>query len=121
MKYYLETNSLRSLNRELNLLSNNCFTSGLSIFELISDITKSEKEFNIRKSVISNVLKSKIEINWDSQKTIKAKAFKGIKFKDSEMEGLKELTFNLIECNNPTDFLELTKKKIQSKFLQKIR
>jgi len=111
MKYYLETNSLRSLNKKLNLLSNDCFTSGLSIFELISDITKSEKEFNIRKSVIRNVLKSELIINWDSQKTIKAKAFPGITFKDSEMDGLKELTTSLIECKTLTEFLEITKEK----------
>ena len=111
MKYYLETNSLRILNKELYLLSNDCFTSGLSIFELMSDITKSEKEFNIRKSVIRNIFKSEIIVNWDSQKTIKAKAFSGITFKDYEMEGLKELATSLVECNTLIEFLKLSEEK----------
>ena len=121
MKYYLETNSLRSLNKELNLLSNDCFTSSLSIFELISDITKSEKEFNIRKSVIKNVLKSDITVNWDSQKTIKVKAFPGMTFKDYEIVGLKELTFSLIKCNTLQEFQILTKeKKYNQNFFKKL-
>jgi hypothetical protein len=105
MNYYLEPNSLRSLNKQLHLLPKNCFTSGLSIFELISDLTKSEKEFNIRKSVINNVITNKVKINWDSQKTIKAKAFPQITFDDAETHGLKELVNLLLKTESLESFL----------------
>ena len=103
MNYYLETNSLRGLNKELNSLSSDCYTSALSIFELIAEITKNEKEFNIRKSVIQNVLNSNIQINWDSHKTIKAKCLPQITFKDAETEGLKELTYDLDDVKENSD------------------
>ncbi len=111
MNYYLETNAIRGLNKELNLLSNDCYTSALSIFELMAEITKNEKEFNIRRSVIQNVLNSKVQINWDSHKTIKAKCFPQITFKDAETEGLKELTYDLIECESIEKFKKLTETK----------
>lgn len=121
MKFYLETNSLRGLNKELNKLSNDCFTSSLSIFELIADVTQSDKEFNIRKSVIKNLLNSNIIINWDSHKSIKAKSFPQITFSDAETIGLKELTFDLINCENIESFKKISeKKKYNHSFFNKL-
>ncbi|WP_281637133.1 hypothetical protein [Flavobacterium marginilacus] len=72
----------------------------------MSDLIKSDKEFNIRKSVINNVISNNLNINWDSQKTIKAKAFPQITFDDAETHGLKELVNQLIKTNDRDSFLQ---------------
>jgi hypothetical protein len=107
-KYYLETNALRQLSANLSQLTSNCFTSGLSILELISGIN--EREFNLRKKVISNLFNSRIPIIWDLPEKVTARSFTEIDFIDYRTDGLKLICKTLIESDN----LETLSQKIKN-------
>ena len=63
-KYYLDTSTVRQYSNKLEKFKNkNIFTSILVIFELLSGVNN-EKEFFLRKSVIKNLCKSNIQIDW---------------------------------------------------------
>ena len=63
-RYYLETSSVRSAGRRLGDIRcmADCFTSAFVLFEFITEITKSEREFNVRKACIVSLLDSGIHI-----------------------------------------------------------
>ena len=63
-KYYLDTSTVRQYSNKLEKFKKkNIFTSILEIFELLSGVNN-EKEFFLRKSVIKNLCKSNIQIDW---------------------------------------------------------
>jgi len=103
MRYYLETNSLRTLSSRLESLNENVFTSALSIFELISGIK--DQDFLIRKSVIKNIFKSGIEIIWLLPEEITVNAFPGLEFQEDRIIALKKLCQYLIDSHSMKDFL----------------
>tara|TARA_R110002124_G_scaffold287071_1_gene470144 strand:+ start:61 stop:900 length:840 start_codon:yes stop_codon:yes gene_type:complete len=105
-RYYLETNSLRKLNNQLLEIQDKCYTSSLSIFELISGI--SQEQFEIRKRVISNVLFSELYINWDFPEKIKIDSFPNLEIDERRVDDLKRLCEILIDSNNLEEFIELS-------------
>ena len=105
-RYYLETNSLRKLNNRLLEIQDKCYTSSLSIFELISGI--SQEQFEIRKRVISNVLSSELHINWDFPEKIKIDSFPNLEIDERRVDDLKVLCEILIDSNNLEEFIELS-------------
>lgn len=109
LKYYLETNSLRNLGSKVIELNNDCYTSGLAIFEIVSGINDSD--FDIRKSVIEKTLNSKMGIIWELPETIMARAFPPFDYIDNRVDGLKYLCSQLIKSNSYNDFIENTKDK----------
>lgn len=111
MEYYIETGALRILNKDLHLLKEDCFTSAWSIFELMSELTKSEKEFRIRKSVITNIINSNFRVTWSSPDELKAKAFPSIKYRDFRFEGLRDLVDEFLKYSNFETFLSDTSSK----------
>lgn len=68
VKYYLETNAIRKLSKELKKMNHRCiFTSYLTVFELLSGIVDNNS-FITRKSILSNLINSRILINWETFK-----------------------------------------------------
>jgi hypothetical protein len=105
--YYLEPNSLRKLNKNLNSIKDFCFTSSYAIFELISGIK--ESDYNIRKAVITNLLKEDFPIIWSLPSTLTARAFPPIDYIDKKEVGLKEISNCLAKSNSFDDFVSLSK------------
>lgn len=107
MKYYLETNALRKLNSKLFEIKNECYTSSLSIIELISGIN--EKQFEIRKKVISNLILSNFNINWDFPEKIKIESFPSLDFEEGRVNDLKKLCEYLIESKDLDAFVSVSR------------
>jgi len=105
MKYYLETGALRKLNKHLHTLSDDCFTSSWSLFELMSELTKSEKEYRIRKSVIQNVINSNLHIEWSSPEVLKVNGFPSIGYQDFRFDALKNLIYQFLDYSDFQSFL----------------
>jgi hypothetical protein len=69
-RYYFDTSSIRSAGRQLADVCSkvHCCTSAFALFELVTQIEESEKEFGCRSSAIKNVLElysqSRISIEW---------------------------------------------------------
>lgn len=97
MKAYLDTNILRQLNKipEENNIELIC--SQLGIMELIAGMT-SEKEYNIRKVSLVNILNREVKIIWESVGTLQAKAF-GIDFDDYDVPATKLLMEEIIKTD----------------------
>ena len=88
--YYLETNSLRQLHAKLadSSFCKRCYTSSLSLFELLSGI--SDKEYVLRKAVITNVLQSSILIDWDFPLDLLYKAFEFVTWESGYPNAIKK-------------------------------
>lgn len=97
MKAYLDTNILRQLNKIPDKSNIELICSQLGILELIAGMT-SEKEYNIRKASLINILNRKVEIVWESVGTLQAKAF-GLVFKDYDVPATKLLMDKIIKTN----------------------
>lgn len=108
--YYLDTVTIRKLSKELPQLKHNCFTSALSIFELISGI--SEKEFYIRKQVLKNLFDSQVPIIWELPEAMKAYAFPIIEIKESRVLGLKKICFELLRSESLETLILNTRNEI---------
>jgi len=109
MKYYLETNALRSLSKDFYKSENitNCFTSGLSIVELISGLN--ENEYYIRRKVLCNLINSNIDIDWELPDGIIGSAFPVISGIEYRIDDLKKICQIIIE----TQIYDIAYKKIQ--------
>ena len=105
-RYYLETNSLRKLNNKLFEIQEKCYTSALSIFELISGI--SQQQFEIRKKVISNSILSELHINWDFPEKIKIDSFPNLEIEEQRVDDLKQLCDFLINSNDLQEFIKFS-------------
>ncbi|MEQ9302833.1 MAG: hypothetical protein RJQ14_02885 [Marinoscillum sp.] len=105
MKFYLETNAIRKLSKNLNSVARpECFTSILALVELLSGID-SERQYNVRKTIISNVYESKIYVDFDSSVEKFLNSY-GIPFKlDFELEYIK-IVETLLESNSYQDFIK---------------
>lgn len=98
MKYYLDTVAVRRLSKELPKLKDNSYTSALVILELISGIN--EREFNIRKQVIKNLLECGFPIIWKLPETIKAEAFPILEIREKRTLGLLRICYELLRSEN---------------------
>ncbi|EIN8657341.1 TPA: hypothetical protein MNC29_004405 [Citrobacter freundii] len=97
MKAYLDTNILRQLNKIPNESNIELICSQLGILELIAGMT-SEKEYNIRKASLINILSRKMKIVWESIGTLQAKAF-GLVFNDYDVPATKLLMEQIIKTD----------------------
>lgn len=104
MRYYFDTSSLRKNSNKLDKFKNKeIFTSGLAIFEILSGIT--EKDYNIRKATVKNILNSNISIDWDSYKMKFFKAYQ-IPFIDVEGIAIKMMAEILLDTSSLEEFKE---------------
>jgi hypothetical protein len=62
-KYYLDTNAVRRLGKNLSKVAEVSYTSSFTVFELLSGITGSD--YNARKSALKNIRDSKLLIESD--------------------------------------------------------
>ncbi|HCV66387.1 MAG TPA: hypothetical protein DGZ94_14120 [Serratia sp.] len=97
MKAYLDTNILRQLNKIPKENNIELICSQLGIMELIAGMT-SEKEYNIRKISLINILNRGVKIIWESVGTLQAKAF-GIDFNDYDVPATKLLMEKIIKTD----------------------
>ncbi|MGC1054580.1 hypothetical protein WKH14_19890 [Pantoea agglomerans] len=97
MKAYLDTNILRQLNKIPNENNIELICSQLGIMELIAGMT-SEKEYNIRKISLINILNRKVKIVWESVGTLQAKAF-GLVLNDYDVPATKLLMEQIIKTD----------------------
>lgn len=97
MKAYLDTNILRQLNKIPKENNIELICSQLGIMELIAGMT-SEKEYNIRKISLINILNCEVKIIWESVATLQAKAF-GIVLNDYDVPATKLLMEKIIKTN----------------------
>lgn len=110
MRYYLDTSSLRKLSPKLSLFSwPDIFTSSLAVFELISGMQ--ESEFNLRKSVITNLLTSSISIDFESFDMKKHRCI-GLDIEDIDGTIIKEMAELII---NAPSFEDLLAKRVKTK------
>lgn len=110
MRYYLDIVTVRALSKELHKLQSNSFTSALVVMDLISGI--GEREFNIRKHVIKNLIDSRFPVVWKLPEKIKAEAFTIIEIKESRVIGLQKLCNELYRSENLETFITNTEKEI---------
>lgn len=110
MRYYLDTVAARALSKELHKLQSHSFTSALVVMELISGI--GEREFNIRKQVIKNLIDSRFPVVWKLPEKINAEAFPIIEIKESRVLGLQNLCIELYRSENLEAFITNTEKEI---------
>ena len=102
-KYYLDTSTVRQYSNKLEKFKNkNIFTSILVIFELLSGVNN-EKEFFLRKSVIKNLCKSNIQIDWSFYIEKMYQSF-GIKYISIESVVIKEFFKKILLCNTFQEF-----------------
>ncbi|HDZ1997061.1 TPA: hypothetical protein RRY60_005341, partial [Klebsiella pneumoniae] len=97
MKAYLDTNILRQLNKIPNKNNIELICSQLGIMELIAGMT-SEKEYNIRKTSLINILNGKVKIVWESVGTLQSKAF-GLVCNDYDVPATKLLMEQIIKTD----------------------
>ena len=105
--YYLETNALRILCNKLGnlFIYNNCFTSILSIVELLSGISDN-LSYNQRKGIIRKVLLASINVEIDLPETKVYKAY-GISLNNNDLTTkILEITQILIKSVTLDDFLD---------------
>jgi len=105
MRYYLETNALYSIDAIINVCNNRCFTSVLSLLELISGINI--ENFNKRKNILNKVAISNIAIDWEMPEKIIFDSFgvtNDYKYKEERTEAIKELIEEIFFADSFKDF-----------------
>ena len=108
--YYLETNALYQLSRQL--VTDNrvaraiAYSSFLAIFELLSGMDSGT--YDIRKAVLRNVIESRIGINWDTPGERIAEAFSIIGVTDKLRGRLQRLSDIALKSSNYDELLMLS-------------
>jgi hypothetical protein len=108
MYYYLDTNSLRQLAGKLLKIPNieNLSTSILSLMEIASGITD-ENSYNLRKTILNNILNSQITILLSLPETLVYESY-GFQFDDRRIvEGIGKSIIGLINSNSLNDYKAL--------------
>ncbi len=95
--FYLETSSLRRLSGKITNpeILKKCFTSGLSIFELLSGMT--EEEYDKRRTILKKFIDSEINIIWALPNEMLKNAFPDISFTDVLSNTLREIVQVVLE------------------------
>lgn len=102
--YYLETSSLRQLINKLDkIILKQCFTSVLSIIELISGIID-ESEYQKRKNILQNIINKKIFIDFNFPDDIILKAFPKISFEEFRLNDLNCICKLILISNSLSDY-----------------
>ncbi len=113
--YYLETNSIRTLANKIIIKPNyltNCFTSILSLCELLSGIID-DKSFIQRKGILRKIYFSRISADMDMPETKMFKAY-GISF-DSKINDIALLGALCIASKSFSGYLDVIQKYTLSK------
>lgn len=120
--YYLETNALRILCSKLGnlFIYNNCFTSILSIVELVSGISDN-LSYNQRKGIVKKVFLSNINVKVDLPETKVYKAY-GIFLNNNDLSNkilkIVEILINSLTLDDFLDKIAASQLSEYWKFLQ---
>lgn len=114
--YYLETNSIRIFNKNLStpFYLSNCYTSILSICELLAGI-KDEKSFRERKGIIRMIYFSRILSDNDLPETKKYKAF-GLSVNSNVSDGIALLGALCIASESYQEFQDQIPKHLLTEY-----
>lgn len=102
---YLDTSSVRkNSNSLINFKKGTVYTSVLAVFELLSGIK--EEDFQKRKKIIKNLLKSSIAIDWE---TYKKKEYNAFQYPFDDIEGyvIKQMAEKIINCESYKEYTEV--------------
>ena len=111
MKLYLETNAIRKLSSHLNQIKRSypgCFTSSLTVVELLTGIDK--KDYFVRKQAMKNTFMSGIDIIWDLPEKKVADSFTCMNIDEYRASDLKMLAVIFSECESKEEMNNLIKK-----------
>lgn len=103
MIYYLDTNSVRQINKLESFKNHKIFTSALSIFEIISGIN-CEDEYFKRKNILNSINKSNLIILWELPRLVLTKAF-NLPFIDTDSEAIKIMMKKILDSESYQDLL----------------
>ena len=103
-KYYLDTVAARSLTSDLKNAKDLCFTSALTMIELVAGLD--EEDGKHRRATLKALTSSSIEICWKDSLEIIVACFDGFTSKESWMADLQTVIDAAINSNNFRDFLE---------------
>ncbi|MBQ4773554.1 hypothetical protein F9U44_18805 [Pectobacterium versatile] len=98
MKAYLDTNILRQLKKIPETSEIELVCSQLGIMEIISGMT-SEREYNIRRAALSNILTRNVSIIWESTLTMQSKAF-ALNYSDYDVPATQMLMNEIIKTES---------------------
>ena len=105
MRYYLETNAIYNVSKFLikdkKISQVLCYSSFLTVFELLSGITP--EQYNKRRSALLHLLESGIKIDWATPREILTKAFSVAGIKDSLGNTVQRMADVVCKCS---DYLE---------------
>jgi hypothetical protein len=108
MIYYLETSAVYALNgylvRDNGVAKAVCYSSFLSVFELLSGMT--ERTYERRKAILKNLLDSHISIDWDTPRELMAEAFGQVMLLDKWKQKVHRLALIVSESK---DFMSAVK------------
>lgn len=112
--FYLETSAVRFLGNKLDkpFIKAKCFTSSLVILELLTGL---ERDFNIRKKCISEIITNNIAVDWVFPDAIKAKAFSCEISNDFRIRDLQKL-FILLPLTSSNDEYQKRAKQLHLEF-----
>jgi hypothetical protein len=106
-KYYLDTVAARSLTKDMQNAKDLCFTSALTMIELVTGLDNKKKKEGIhRRATLKAVTTSKIEIYWKDPLEIIVDCFAGFSHKESWMADLQTLVKEAISSIDFPDFLK---------------
>lgn len=120
--YYLETNSLYSLANKLELLSSmdlKVYTSYFTVLELLAGVVD-ENSYIKRKSVLSKLHKSKIDIYWKTPAKVLHESF-GLPYDDSiDVNTIMDLQMMILDSASYDEFKRASDKLEDRKKIEQI-
>jgi len=108
-KYYLETSSIRKVGGKLQQVGaiGDCRTSAFVLFELLTGLMESDKQFNYRKAAIAAVLDSGIEIAWSLPTSRLKRAFQKLQYQWDDESILRPIIACVRQSRSRQHFAEL--------------
>jgi len=113
--WYLDTSALRHLGKKLRSkgFSEYSYTSSLALIELLADIDKSEREYQVRRAPFISILNSEIAIDWAMHDNIQRAAFSlpdVYPFPDERVQSLVAMILAAVRSDSLENFLVITSK-----------
>lgn len=102
--FYLETSSIRYFIHKLSLpfFQLNCFTSALTIIELITNL---EQDFEVRRRCLAGLIYNGIRIDWSLPEAVMCEAFPLIQIEEFRTKDLRRICFLIIGSATYGEFL----------------
>ncbi|MGK0256425.1 MAG: hypothetical protein ACI81I_001042 [Arcobacteraceae bacterium] len=106
MKFYFDTNSVRQFINLKNYQNHSIFTSELAIHEIISGIN-SEEEYKKRKSILTSIQNSNIEVLWQLPRTVMIEVF-DLEYEDTDVKATEVMMNEIIKTNSYNEIFSIS-------------